>query len=780
VICLALDSFGEQVLSAFRESHLANLPTVRMRLTTAMHYHARYGFQEFALDRPHTSQGRESQPQPSVIDLDTALDQFVQALYQARTKVCSQLIYRELLQEGLQIGTMPEIYVFAQVTGPAHVQFLRMVVARARAYLQQFEPMSLTGLVSLAEYEGPLALSRERDGVLDELNTLLAVRPREQDNAADLAILDRCYVITQETLRGQSLIPVSDLVHRTAGFLAAHYLDGIRQPMTSQQFMLFGKQAEHGPYIEAGYGLCDLFGYADLRLEVNHILDWCANKQAARLLGEVLLRDDTSKDAVQTTHTELAARLKAVLGVDSLPLSADQMISHVFKEIVEQRERQVEAPAASYDQLLSYWGWYRQRHEQLLQSFRQQVSDMVNRLQQQLEQRLSAVLEDYVTGDVDGSARAEAFLASISAWGNHEMNHLREQTPTVSSISHVNVLWMRLARILRAFPPTRMLAPRIGLLLLVAFISWVTIDGVLGGLLAGGIATFVSIWIIYRWIWLPWRLRAAQASFQQQLARSYEAELRVTVESDVKDMLERIVDQFAPASSVRPLGSPEYQRINEWRARLRQAAQQCLATAQQSQVQLSGAEDNSSDQTPRDSLRVTSIQVQSYYERLTQWTPDQPALEFLGEIRGDTSWHALTIDQLAARMVRVCRKRYKQQSDQQMPGLEYHLLNVARAPDDVIAGLLKALINSATPMARLHRLHGHWPRPQQQLLIVHDPEQSVFRSLAEQVGLQVVGGANEQQIICICTEHLIPVRDLAITFDWQRRPVAAEGQSAHA
>jgi hypothetical protein len=145
------------------------------------------------------------------------------------------------------------------------------------------------------------------------------------------------------------------------------------------------------------------------------------------------------------------------------------------------------------------------------------------------------------------------------------------------------------------------------------------------------------------------------------------------------------------------------------------------------------------------------------------------AEEFLSGLHssGRAVWKVLRSEDLSVRLIDICRRRYRQQASRQSYGLESYLSEIARTPEAQVALMLDALVQEAAPMARIYRLHASWEMLRQRSLLVCDTTSSIFREQGEQQGLNLIDGASELQVICIWTEHAIPIRDLALGHPWQ-------------
>jgi hypothetical protein len=778
IIFLALDAFGSRVLRSLDEQ-LKEIPAFKRRLTVFLDYRAERGFQILTTDVNDKSKTRRSgrQKNKKAAESDTLdITELAQRLYHARQEaVCSQAIQMELLRQGLRISPWLEVYVISEVKTLAHLQLLRTVIRAVESYLRRFEPVLMTGIISLVEYEYPVSETNDRDAVLDGLNKLLS-RETTRASESQQRGLERCYVITHEAMGGRSVIPDGELADRTAGFLAAHYLDSLRRPRTAYQHLLFGRQESSEPGMIDDCGLCDVFGYADLKFELNHVLDWCALEKARHVLSEAFLRiDEPAAEEAEEAQTWLDRELAAAGLTLSLEVLTERLLESVSRETTFRSEV---VHTGSPFQPLVEWREQRREVDASLRRTEEAIKDEAKETQLHLEEMLSGALDRQISSSPQGLTQAEKLLDAIEARCTDELELARctTDTPIGEDATHfgrINRSWLQLSSAATAIPTQSVFWGRAGLMALLAVLGRILggVEGI-GLTLISAVALFA--WIIYVWLWLPNRLHRAQTHYQNNLATWRRAHSRTFVQQRLEQMMTDLLARFArPNGRDMSQTGEEWKALQEWRRKLTEAVRlseewalpwRALPSAQE------GAQPGAEIVATQGQYLVISWDdLRGYYERLTVWQPSEVALVFLEQMRAAKAgwWRTCSAQKLASELRQVCRQLYQDQASQRMTSLEHHLLEISDSGETQLGILLDTLIQTALPMARFHRLHGRWELPTQRLLIVHDAEHSAFRELALQRSVQIINGARPHQMIYIQTVHHIPVYDLAIASDWQ-------------
>ena len=798
IISIGLDMFGSQVLTAFREHHLPNVLPGYTRLTIALQYDSTKGFIPFALD-PLAERSQADPLAPAgVPGVDNGwLDNLVQQLHQSRQKIAAQGLRSDLLQHGYRVGQITEVYLFLRGAVHEHIDSLRAVAMTIRAYLHQYDPVRVTAFVCLADIENPLAAPEARANVLKMLDQVLTMRFEKGTALDGEPILDRGYIVSQETLSsqfsGQGCIPDSDLAHRTAGFLAALYLDGLRQPMTAHEHHLFG--AHHDlPTTSDTIGLCHLFGYADLRFEVSHILDWCATRHAAIVLNKELLSVTNGSD----TPVEMAerhARFLRSIQEAGLPVSTAEQVNYLLKDINVDVARQDTLPVAWGADLLNLWRAHRHAFEQHTLDVARRMEEAGGVMGERYLETFTRMMDEEIASGRSGLARAESLIGIIETWcttGREELvpavpaaqrlaPHRTKPALATGSSESLQASWRQLSNAAQAYPSRLEQIGQAGLIALFALVLFPVVP--LGPILAMLAVVCALVWFAYIFLWLPVRLRRAQEQYRQQLHAWHHTRLNDLARRRMVALYDQLGERFAHSSVMLPEGGVMRVEVAAWRERLQRAAEQCAKKVRHITSGPALLRSGETDSRLGSTLALKYEDFQAYYDRLTRWEAAEIADQFLKSVLDQPGgWQNLSVEQVIYQVIHICRRHYEQQQDTTRSGLdlEYHLLDMADAGSNTVANLLAALVEGATPMARLQRMHGYWERPTLRLLIVHNPEESIFRDPARQLNLQIVGGAHERQVICICTEHLVPARDLAMTYDWRQVLGSLERAQSHA
>jgi hypothetical protein len=275
----------------------------------------------------------------------------------------------------------------------------------------------------------------------------------------------------------------------------------------------------------------------------------------------------------------------------------------------------------------------------------------------------------------------------------------------------------------------------------------------------------MAIWLLYIQIGLPRRYRLAQQRLFAALDEWRNAEIERRVHQQLEQLFTHLSRRFKRATTLDGASGSEQLHLDEWRRKLLAARELCLSAEQSSPA----IEQATADDDER-IIRPSLADLQLYYRQLTAWNPHALAATFLMTLSAyaHDQWRCLTPGQIASELRQVCRQRYNEQINQDTSSLEYYF-QVDGSRELARERRLDALIQTAVPLARLQRLHSHWKQPRQQALIVHDADHSGFRQLAEERALAMVSGGHLRRMICIWTEHQIPIRDLAVftNCDWE-------------
>jgi len=787
VICIGLGAFGQQVLHSLGSTYLPAYPPQSTRLTVALSDPDGRGFRRFPLALnemgPSDAPGDGAAPQPN-LQLEENL---AQQLYLLRRRVASQTAHAELLQQGYRVIPTTEVYLFVRTPSPTEVVWLQQVARVTRAYLQQFEEVRLTAFVCLADIETPMTQQGVKAAVIDALEGLLIARQGQHELYSGDPLLDRCYIVSPETAtsqtNGNAHISDDDLALRTAGFLAAHYVQGLRQPMTIYEHLLFGSR-QTGAGLTGGQPIVHLFGYNELRFEFNPIIDWCATRQAQIVINQELLRAVAPTPARESdAATDGLQRLSQQLRAAGLPTTAAEQQQLLHSRVAEPAGGQYEPGDLSPQERLDFWRERRRIHERIFYAAEDQLEKAAHELGERYSEAFGELLNDEAFGEVASLSRADALLTTIEAWCQAGMTDLgrasRESSLTGIAAREARLAeaWQRLYVVAARRPAWSDAAPQIGLLVVSAVA--LSFAGLVGLAAAGLLLVTGLAWAAYLLWWSPRRLQSLQQAYKEQLDSWRSEQLAQATKGRLEMMYRRLIRQVAPVA-VGPESGSMRSLVADWRACLRRAADICADRAARLASASATPSLNAGLALPSDRLVVSAGELQDYYERLTVWQPAEVAAALLGQFRHErVALQKLSAEQLSGRLLSLCRQFYEQRTDVQISGLERHLREVADASPAVIANLLAAMAGGAAPMARTHRLHGYWEQPTLRLLLVNNAEQSIFREPARQLDLTLVSGAGEQQVICICTEHMVSLRDLALTHDWRRSLAPQESEQAH-
>lgn len=766
VIFLALDAFGERVLRTLDEEWPQAVPAFKRKLSVFLRYQAGQGFQMAEINHNGQSGSPKGPPNQSRSDMN-GLDQeqLIRALYKVRERVCSLPIQATLRQQGFRISSQLEVYVVAEIKEMANLRFLETVVGAVRGYLQRFEPVRITLVVNLAEYERPLSEANERTAVIDGLNQLLSEHGLIDASLGKERPIERCYIVTHETMSGQSVIPKGKLATRTANFLAMHYLDSLRQPMTPQQHLFFGRQTASGLDLTGALGLCEVFGYASLGFDFNHVLEWCALVEAGRILREVFLARRATSNEMENAERLLERELEAA----AITLSVQKLMMEVLNKLTasENNSRQ-QAITRQPDRLLSDLRQRRQKIEELQRNDEKKMAHEVQQIREKLATVLTRLLDRHITTHPQGLRSAEAILGAIEARCRDEEQQVRHKLQQQADFNdQLNRRWAKLSKAVRMIPPNSLFGARLVLFILIIALN-VLLNHVVTLGLAAVTAIVAIVWIVYVYVWLPRRIDQHQKEFQQDLKQWQESHLRLFAQQQLLEMISNLRQRFAKASTAQVEAGSEWNALQAWREKLTDASRLCQKSLSSSDGARSSQEElQPKADTRQGELTITQGDLQKYYERLTTPHFEQNVLEsFIQRYREKVDWwRAISPAQLVSRLRQACRQRYEQELSQEIKSLEHHLLEINSSGDVQIETLLDTLIEEAQPMARFNRFHSRWLLPKQRLLIVHDAEHSSFREPAHERGLQLISGASPQQIICVQTVHHVPVYDLALAND---------------
>lgn len=778
MIILAMDAFGDKVIRGLREERLREMPASKRSLTAYMYFQAQSGFQLYPDKDPsyaaygahHARTNGVGQP------LAPERGRIAQQLQKAHAIVSSQLVQAELVRQGLRIDTHLDVYVLSKIASQEHLTQLKDAVQMLNAYFQRFEPLSIAGVLWLSLSEQYATATDDVAVMVQNLDSLL------HGDGVVQAPLNRCYLVTNEVMGGRSVLPESELAGRTVGFLAAHYLDVLRQPMTQPQYRLFGERAELGPDIVSAPGLCDIFGYAELRFDFNHVLEWCADHEAQHVLHDAFL----VAPEVVTSANELDARIHQTLAQLGIVFQTDQLIDQILQQLSLSGSATESMRASGKPQeILTFWTNVRRERDAYVLVASEESKTWAQQLGIRMETALSALLDESVVGRPDGLAEAEQLLHRIHALCEHERGRLPRlrhdsQIGAYSledQVQHeITRAWSRLASAVHAVPSTTVFWSRLGTLALSASFA-ALIGGPFSMALAGMIGLCAVAWIVYRaWV-LPRRIARAQAHFAAVFADRSQALLTEMVRQEVSLLLDRLLAHFAPPAPATPeVAGPEWDALQRWRATLTEALRLFEAAHDRETVGLANTQDSAAVPAWNAEVKVSPAERMVYYTRLTTWHKDDPhraATLLLTQPRITSRWWRMSS---AARLVddlrKVCRQMYQGHAQsQQVGGIEQYLLEVKAAQQGELGTYLDALAQTSVPMARFHQFHRRWPLPSQRLLLVADPEHSVFGELASGRKLDLLSGALPHQIICIQTIHNIPLSDVTLINEWQQSPV---------
>ena len=739
IIFLALDDFGEQVLTTLRETCRGVVPDFKRRLTAGLVHEADDNFWLWSMDKVRPD---EADPAPLVKQLVRARNE----------RVCSQLLRVTLEKEGYRVHHRLEVYALSEVKSLDQLQFMQEVLHRVQACLQDYEVPLITSIVNMAEYDQPGQDRADRVAVLEDLNRWLAKKD------ANLPGLERCYVVTQEMVSGQAAISPDELVNRTAGFLVALYLDGSRQPDTEHQYLLLGSPKESKVELGGDQGLCETFGQASLTFDFERVLDWCAYHETRSLLQEELLASDQpASDEIPESQLWFEAELQYA----GETLSLNDLTKQIIEGVLEDDWPYDQAPESNPTtvSLVDEYQRYR-RADEILDRTGNAFKDKVNERLGKLEQVLNNLLDNRLMGDPQGLAQAEELLDVIRAGCWIELNEARRLgSPPLGQadfVQTINEKWYDLERAVIASPTPEVFWGR-SILLGVLVGLGVLLGGGLGLGLAGAALMGLLAWNWYARYWLK-RLQRAQKQYRKEL----KTWLRVGLDGLIRPLVEEMMTILA--TRYEESTGEEWQAIQHWRTTLINAVEQCRA------------QESSKPNVPTTSEQANSAWVitphirQAYYKQLATRPLEQTAEIFLDQLRRPKMdrWREYTGEQMVEKLVQICREYYWLKMGPKAHDLEYHLGVIGSLDPVQLVLLFESLVQNSQPLARYQWLHGHWKRPHLRLLIVQDPKYSVFSDLAKQHEIQLIGGAPSQQIICIQTIHHLPINDLGIANNWSQ------------
>jgi hypothetical protein len=764
VVFLALDTFGERVSHAVQTEWQKEVPEFKGRLTVFRRYVPGRGFEPLpaglsplsGTSRPdlENSDSLESDP------LDPA--GLARQLAEARQAVCSQPKQAELLRQGYRISPRLELYVVAEVKRLLDLHLFQKLLSEVILYFRRFEPLFVISVISLAEYEAPDSTSDDRDALLEALDRMLSEGGSSSGGGASKLGIDRCYIVTPETVGGRSVIPRNELEERTAGFLAVHHLDSLRQSGTTYRHRLFGQQEVDSPKLEKGTGLCDLFGYADMRFDLEHVLSWCAYEQARRVLSQVFL-------SAGDLAGEDKDRLDPLLERQAEQISSALSIEKLRKEILDgvlQQVGSVEGSLCPERGSLDSWREIRKTLDQSMRRAEELVREKVQETQQQLEQTFSGAVDGQISASPGGLVAAERLLRRIEGTCLDQWKFLARLSPdankgadnTYSTLA--NEGWIQLSRAATAMPAPTVFLGRLGLLALLVVVG-ILLGGWEGvGIVAGAVVAMV-MWSVYAYLWLPARLRRAEERYRDALGVLRRLHLEPFILDQLREMMPRLLERFCRGQD-RTLDvekvDNEWENLQRWRGSLVQAVKVCEDRAKQQRSA------SSSSGTGAYHLGISDDELLKYHARLTAVASLDAAQSFLDQRRAGRAdwWRTCPANMLATDLHQTYHELYRKDAPPEMESLEHHLLEIGSSKESRLEILMDALIQMALPMARFNRLWGYWEPAQQTVLIVHDAEHSAFRRLANNRSVQIISGARPHRMTCIQTMHHIPVYDLAL------------------
>lgn len=755
IILIATDSYGLRVLKTLYKE-LSRESSIKLDLTSFLQYQDEYGFNILGKDesdqKSHdtTKNDREDK---FAVEFDT--QNLRQQLYGARRIVCSQETQARLLSRNLRVGDNLEVFVIAQINGLKDLEQLRIICCETKRYLTAYEQVYLTVLVNLNECESPNNHQIDPRTLFDEFNRILFHNEPSADR-----IIERCYIITNETITGQAVISPGELEARAAKFLTLHYLDSLRQPMTQYQYLLLGPQLFSDPELIGDNGLCETFGYSDLEFVLSRVLDWCACNESVAVLRRTFL---TTTESEENRKDKSCTILETTLQEAGMTLSTDILVNQMLERYQLDKAIIVESHVnLSPSVLLSRLREHRLNIDESLQRCEAQVLEDVNAIEEKLITVLRSTVDKIINTDPQGIRLARDFIESIN--GVCETESMRtsvESTAFSSCLNAMNKQWFALSRLVNLTPSKLVLWGRVVFLTLLAVLGFM-LQGLWGNILVGVTVVSAVLWIMYAEWLLPRQLSQAGQRYLRALSSWYREAMYELLRSRFLCMVKNIQIQFKKPNTKSQSDAGEWEAVNKWIDKLTTSLEICEKWMDSmNPVQESRSVDFHQ-------LLVSQEDLNKYAIRLMKWTPQEAALEFLKDMRASNTstsgwWRNCEGVQLASLLRQFFRRSYDQQNTSEMNDLESHLVKIKEAEENTLISVLDSLLQTSLPMARLHRLHTRWELPVQKLLIVNNPKESVFRRIATERGVHLIPGTNPQKMICLQTIHHIPVRDLAIS-----------------
>jgi hypothetical protein len=734
MIFLGLDAFSELVLFTLSQSWGSVVPAFKRRLTASLVYRPGDNLWRWAMEEAGSAASESASLERQLI--------------KARNeRVCSQSLRAGLEEEGYRVGERLEVYALTEVRGLEQLDFLQEVLNQVEACLRDFEIPLVTTILNMAAYDQPDQTPADRPKVLAALDRWLAKKEPH------LPGLERCYVVTREMDSGQAILSGDELVSRTAGFLAAHYLEGPRQPGTEHQYLLFGVREASRVELGGDQGLCETFGQDSLKFDFDQILDWCAHQETRRTLQERFLAPTETGSDRQAWFEKALQNADETLSVTEL---SGQVIEKVLEEIwPDYRVGGSDSATVSLDDQRQL----RRRVQQILSRPGPSFADYAGARMEELGQALAGILDDQLMKESAELARAKELLAVIGASCRAELNEVRrlDRSPAEQPdfIEKVNRSWFYLSQAVMASPSTELFWGRLTLLGLLAGLG-LLLGGGAGLGLAGLALLGLVAWNWYARSWLPRQRQQAQQQYGQVLDTWLRAGLVNLVQPEVEKMLADLAARYEE-----PAGA-EWQAVQHWRMTLVNSVERCRTRE---------AARPAGPQSSPDWIILPHVR-QAYYRELATRPPERMAEIFLEQLRrsGMDRWRDYTGEQVLEQLIPLCRDYYEPKLGSELLDLEYHLREIEHLKAAQLDQAFKCLVQNSRPLARTQWRYGRVERPHLKLLIVQDPARSVFSDLAKQEEIELVGGAPPGQILCIQTIHHLPVKDLGLANKRLRPP----------
>lgn len=766
-IILALDPFGASVLETLRTEYRHQIDPRVLLLTRCLVSQGDDTYRPFPLHQEPVVGGSPAQP-------DQALGG---ALLTARSAIMDGQTQGQLTVLNYLVDAVVEVYLLAKPETPQDAERISRIARQVVWRLDINRRPIINAIANLSAFEGVAEL--------DATDTVMLTNLRGALNNAlartgDEAIFDRYYVVTQETT-GDTSIPASELVRRTAGFLSAHFLDGLRPTDRQLRGPMVGARSDRDPLVDRSMGQIDLFGYAELRFRGWQLVEYCASLQASLVLEAMRRGADIGKD-VQPVKPE------TLLKGRDLPSTSQELHDHLERE----RRLSTGAPLGGKTPA-ALRAWRAEIDAQALHAEEQVVREG-EQLREQIARVFRGTLDAQILGDqgvggglldsaFNGTAQALKFQSAISQWCEEcraglagtksKIDDQRSVDGDVPSDpdqleAELGAIWHRLLHTLDASPPLPVALTRATWLVLVAVVAFFLVGGQAGMWLTTAIGAATPLWLA-----LTYTLMRRQ---REHLIEEYCAAVeslavrrgRSSVIRQLHTTLTALRQQF---------GSLLDDPIELWQAKLDLTWKQCRDRAQQIKgelLQWAGADGVLGSA----SVSFEANNLETYFRELSNWQTEELIRAFLKELRvaGADRWERLEPPALTGMLLDLCRARYEGALRTGRFSLERHLHEVQNNETEQLERILYALLDEALPLARVHQHVAAAQGMRSQYLIVNDPQNSIFNKIAGRLGLQLVGGARADQMICIRTEQSVPVPNLALLE--VREPMGPEASSA--